>query len=138
MTDKPTPLPIHVLLVEDNPGQVILVRRMLASFPHAVFTLDHALDLESALQLLNKMRPQVILLDLNLPDSMGLDTLRRTREHCPAVPVVVTTVMDDRDTAVAALELGAADFLVKDRIDSHLLGRAILRQAGSDYRVISV
>jgi DNA-binding response OmpR family regulator len=69
----------------------------------------------------------VVLLDLNLPDSHDLDTLHRLRARDSHVPVIVVTGIEDRRTAVEALANGAQDYLVKGRVDGHLLERAILR-----------
>lgn len=118
----------RILLVEDDPADARLVRRKLErelSRPDW-FRLDHASFLQQALDLIGKGDHDVILLDLNLPDSEGVDTVRRVRETEPKTPVVVFTVAGDEETALAALRAGAQDYLVKDELSgAPILHRAI-------------
>ena len=116
----------RVLIVEDNPGDLWLTKRMLAS-DGTEFRLTHASTLSSALEQLSH-RADVVLLDLDLPESQGLDTLRRIREHDSSVPIIILTGMDDRDQAVEALNNGAQEYLIKSQVDGRLLVRAVLRQ----------
>jgi C4-dicarboxylate-specific signal transduction histidine kinase len=118
---------IRILLVEDNPVDALLVRRMLAreAVEPNSYQLDHASALEQALDWLGKKSHDVILLDLNLPDSNGVETVRRVREVEPDLPIVVLTVAGDSDTAVKALRAGAQDYLVKEEITDSVLCRAI-------------
>ena len=117
---------IRVLLVEDCSDDALLVRRQLSreSLPHQCFTLQHAGALRPALDFLGKGETDVVLLDLNLPDSDGVETVLRVREADDAVPIVVFTVTGDHATAAAALRAGAQDYLVKDEIAA---GRALHR-----------
>src|SRR4051812_26017394 len=69
--------------------------------------------------------PQVNLLDLNLPDSSGLDTLAKVRKAAPAVPTVVLTGQDDEETAIAAIAQGAQDFLTKGGTSRELVSRSL-------------
>lgn len=118
---------VRVLLVEDNPVDATLVRRTLARAENqpSSFELDHASALEQALDWLGKKRHDVVLLDLNLPDSNGTETVRRVREVEPDLPIVVFTVAGDSDTAVKALRAGAQDYLVKEEITDSVLLRAM-------------
>lgn len=118
---------VRVLLVEDDPVDAMLVRRMLAheATPQRSFRLDHSAVLEEALDRLGKKSHDVLLLDLNLPDSNGVETVRRVREVEPDLPIVVFTVAGDCDTALKALRAGAQDFLVKGEISEAVLFRAI-------------
>ena len=80
---------LNVLLVEDNPGDARLVREMLLeSGPH-VFELDHTDRLVGALERLDAGGVDVVLLDLSLPDTQGIDTLTRIQKADSAVPIVV-------------------------------------------------
>jgi signal transduction histidine kinase len=117
---------IRVLLVEDCSDDARLVRRQLEreSLPHQRFEVRHAGALQPALDSLGKGETDVVLLDLHLPDSDGVETVLRVREAVPAVPIVVFTVTGDHETAAAALRAGAQDYLVKDEIAA---GRAIHR-----------
>jgi DNA-binding NarL/FixJ family response regulator len=117
---------VQVLVVEDNPGDYALVRHMLARTPGIRFDLIHAPRLSDAVQRL-RLHFDVILLDLGLPDSQDLDTLRRVRAREPLTPILVLTALENRQQAVDALANGAQDYLVKGQIDKQLLVRAILR-----------
>ena len=117
---------IRVLIVEDNPGDFELARRMLESIEVARFTFVHASTLAAALAELDQ-DVALVLLDLNLPDSQDLDTLHRLRSRALSVPILILTGIEDRQKAVQALAQGAQDYLVKGQVDSHLLARAIAR-----------
>ena len=117
----------RVLLIEDDPGDAALVRGDLetAAEESARFRLQHVAALQAGLDQVAKGDVDVILLDLNLPDSCGIDTVVRLRDHDATVPIVVFTVAGDEDTAVAALKAGAQDYLVKDELGGSLLRRSI-------------
>ena len=118
--------PIRVLLVEDNAGDARLVREHLRDADGALpFTLDSFPTLTAAAASLAGSRPDIVLLDLSLPDSFGLETLARWQLTAPELPVVVLTGSDDEALAVAAVREGAQDYLVKGRIDGPLLAQAI-------------
>ena len=115
---------MRVLLVEDNLGDAVLVQE----YVHALepnFVLLHVSDLRQAKQQLEQQTFDAILLDLSLPDAQGLETVRRTRELSPTCPIVVMSGTRDRETAVAALQNGAQDFLVKGRGDGDEIIRAL-------------
>jgi PAS domain S-box-containing protein len=116
---------IQVLLIEDNPGDARLIREMLAESKLQPFSLEHSGSLSEGLDALSKNTPDVILLDIGLPDSGGLDSVHEVRKAAPVIPVVMLTGLDDEKTSVAALQLGVQDYLIKDRIDSNLLVRSI-------------
>ena len=118
--------PIKVLLNEDNPGDVRLIREMLAEAAEARFTLVVADSLQAGLACLEKERAAAVLLDLNLPGSMGLDTLTRLLPHTDGSAVVVLTGLDDHELGVQAVKAGAQDYLVKGQVNCGLLARAIL------------
>src|SRR5262245_43437197 len=96
--------PIPVLLVEDNPGDARLIREMLTDARETRFELHGADCLETGLGLLDEDKFGVVLLDLSLPDSQGLDTFRRLRAYAASVPVVVLTGLDDETLAVQAVQ----------------------------------
>jgi PAS domain S-box-containing protein len=120
---------IQILLVEDNPGDARLVREMLAEAAGdgsgVTFAVTHSRELGQALRALAEGAFQVVLLDLGLPDSQGLDTLRRVLEAAPAAPVLVLSGLGDRELALEAVKAGAQDYLVKGRVDEYSLPRAI-------------
>ncbi|MBM4453914.1 MAG: response regulator, partial [Chloroflexi bacterium] len=109
MTKKPA----EVLLIEDNPGDARLIKEMLGEVPDARFHLDIATRLSAGLESLAQKEPDVILLDLGLPDSQGLETLASVSARAPTTPTVVFTGLDDETTALEAVRRGAQDYLVK-------------------------
>ena len=115
---------MNILLIEDNPGDVRLVREMLAE-EKADFTLSHADRLETGLEYLQQNRYDVVLLDLNLPDSEGFDTFTKLHMKNPEKPVIIMTGMDDKELGLDSVKKGAQDYLVKGRFDSILLMRSI-------------
>jgi two-component system, cell cycle sensor histidine kinase and response regulator CckA len=116
------PSDIHVLLVEDSPTDVLLTEEALAA---SRFQVRSSQRLGDALKLLMAKHYDVILLDLGLPDSQGLDTLRTLRSKNPQVVVVVLTGKDDEELALQALKEGAQDYLVKGDLQAGSLRRAI-------------
>ncbi|MEW5931021.1 MAG: ATP-binding protein [Gemmatimonadota bacterium] len=118
-------MPTRILLVEDNPGDARLIRETLREAESFPFQLTHADRLAAAEERLAAEAFDVVLLDLSLPDAHGLETVRRTLAAGAEVPIIVLTGLDDETTAVAAVQAGAQDYLVKGRIDGTLLARAI-------------
>ncbi|MBI2954678.1 MAG: response regulator [Chloroflexi bacterium] len=116
---------VTVLLVEDNPSDARLVREMLVDVGAAQFELVHVEQLSDALESLAQESFDVVLLDLSLPDTHGMDTLVQMYTAYPGTPVVVLTGMSDVDLAVKALQEGAQDYLVKSRVDGNSLLRSI-------------
>ena len=117
--------PISILLVEDNPADVVLFKEMLGKTNTVKFELTHCNTLGSALTLLSEGSFGVILLDLSLPDGKGLDTVIRTHAAVPDAPIVVMSGLGDEELAVRALHAGAQDYLVKGQVDGNLLIRAM-------------
>ncbi|PYT14330.1 MAG: hypothetical protein DMG59_17650, partial [Acidobacteria bacterium] len=118
---------IRVLLIEDNPGDAKLVRVMLKAATEPGFEVQHVKDLQTGLAQMKSQDFDVLLLDLNLPDSQDLGTLWRAHAHAPSIPIVILTGIEDRQKAMEAMTRGAKDYLVKGKVDAHLLERAILR-----------
>ncbi len=115
-----------VLLVEDNPGDVELIREALSEVRIAPFEIDVADRLGSALsRLTSEPVVDVVLLDLGLPDSAGIETLLELKRVAPSVPVVVLTGRNDEALAVRALQEGAQDYLVKGKGDGDVVARSI-------------
>lgn len=117
----------HILLVEDNLGDAGLLRAAIADLGPALFsfTLRHTDRLAAAMAACQAESFDVVLLDLSLPDSSGLETVRAMRAANPAVPIVVMSGLNDERTAVEAMRLGAQDYLVKGQMDSGMIVRAI-------------
>ena len=118
---------MKILLIEDNAEDVRILRDALAAEPALTFELQHADQLSAGLAALDQTTPDVVLLDLGLPDSHGLETLIAVHEHAPRVPIVILTASDDEGLALQALQRGAQDYLVKGYVQIYrkLLGRSI-------------
>jgi signal transduction histidine kinase len=117
--------PNRILLVEDNPGDARLLREALNDVANYRFDLEHVEQLSHALERLRHEHFDVVLLDLSLPDSQGLENLAPVRDAAPAVPILVLTGLDDEEVAVRALRVGAQDYLVKGQTDGISVVRAI-------------
>ncbi len=117
---------VLLLLVEDNVGDARLLREMLRD--HDMLTeLTHVMSLREAETHLTEHTPppDVILIDLGLPDAQGLEAVRRTHAAAPRVPLVVLTGTDDETLAMLALQEGAQDYLIKGQIEPRQLMRAL-------------
>ncbi len=137
---------IDILLVEDNRTYALLVQEALRD--SSLFRLLHAQQLSEALLLLSQATIAVVLLDLGLPDSQGLETLRKLKESAPGIPVIVLTGHNDEQMALDSVQLGAQEYLVKSELQAGNLRRTIrhvierartekaLREAEAERRVL--
>lgn len=116
---------IRVLIIEDNPVDLRLIEEMLGEINSPSFELESSKRLEDGLKLLLNDNFDILLLDLSLPDSAGLDTFASVYEQAPELPIVILSGFDDEDTAIRAVREGAQDYLVKGQVSSLLLSRAI-------------
>ena len=116
---------LPILLVEDNPEHVEFLRQLLATPELSHFHLETVGSLAEALDWLKTGSISLILLDLTLPDSDGLETFIRVFEAAPQTPLVVLSGINDVGLALETVQLGAQDYLVKGRVDNHLLQRAM-------------
>ena len=116
--------PLKVLLIEDNPGDVRQIQEMLKE-AGSIFDFKWADRLSTGLERLVEEAFDVLLLDLGLPDSQGLDTFTRTHAQTAQIPIIVLTGLADETIAVKAVREGVQDYLIKGQIDSNLLVRAI-------------
>ena len=114
-----------VLLIEDNPGDARLIREMLKEDPSQPFQVLHADRLSSGIEQLARKDTHLVLLDLSLPDSHGIETFAKVYAHSPKVPIIVLSGNDDQQLALYAVKSGAQDYLVKGKIDSALLLKAM-------------
>jgi signal transduction histidine kinase/DNA-binding NarL/FixJ family response regulator len=115
-----------ILMIEDQSGDVYLIRKMLVKTAGSQFVLEHVARLSAGLTRLEKGDVDVLLLDLYLPDSRGLETFRRVHARAPYIPTIVLTGTDDESLALRAVREGAQDYLVKGQISGNLLTRSIL------------
>lgn len=116
---------IKVLLIEDNPGDARLIREALSDTENMKFELRWVDHLRMGIDLLNKDVFDVVLLDLSLPDSQGMETIIDIREQAPIVPIVVLTGLDDEKVAINAVQHGAQDYLIKGQVDSSVIMRSM-------------
>jgi len=114
-----------ILLIEDNPGDARLIELMLAEDPESPFRVSCVDRLSRGLEFLASEKPGLVLLDLSLPDSQGLDTFDKVYAHSPTVPIIVLTGNDDHVIALSAVKTGAQDYLIKGKLDRELLVRAM-------------
>lgn len=115
----------RLLLIEDNPGDAALIRELLDEAAAGPWELSHCDGLSDGLIRAESDHFHVALLDLNLPDSVGVDTVRRLVERVPDLPIVVLTGVADEVAGGQALAVGAQDYLSKDEITPASLGRAL-------------
>ncbi len=117
---------VHVLLVEDNAMDAVLFAGVMQQVKTPKFQIRHVGRLDEALRLCARQPFDIILLDLWLPDSDGINTLQRLFRQVTDVPIVVLTGLDDEQVALEALRHGAEDYLIKRDINNHaLLSRSI-------------
>ncbi|ELY58931.1 bacterio-opsin activator domain-containing protein [Natronolimnohabitans innermongolicus] len=128
---------LEIVLIEDNPGDARLIQEMLRGTEELAQRVSpddsagrtpeitRANRLEDGLETLEQLSADVVLLDLNLPDSEGLETLETVHAESDATPIVVLTGVRDQQVGVQAIQRGAQDFLVKDEVTSELLVRTI-------------
>jgi diguanylate cyclase (GGDEF)-like protein len=124
MMSVPVPA-LKVLVVEDDAAYADLLAHLLAEACGASCHVRCVVRLAKAVAELASAPADLVLLDLNLPDSRGVETVLALRNEAPDVPVVVVTSLPDESAAVIALQAGAQDYLIKDEIDSRLLRRAV-------------
>jgi PAS domain S-box-containing protein len=140
--------PFRVLLVEDSPLDARLILELLRGQHRPVFAPRHADRLSTALEAVREQEFDAILLDLGLPDSQGLGTLARFLEAAPEVPIVVSTGLDDEETGLEAMRLGAQEYVLKNHWSSEGLSRVLryaqerknvdrrLRESEEQYRML--
>src|SRR5687768_6172216 len=116
---------IHALIIEDNAEHSMLLARLLRSSSHPQFAVSESGSLADGLAKLMSDRPEIILLDLSLPDSQGLSTFDQVNLAAGDVPIVVLSGIADVSVAIQALQKGAQDYLVKGHVDNHLLLRSV-------------
>lgn len=128
--------PIRVLLVEEDPAALEVLQEALSAGDEERYQTEWVGELGLALQRLSLGGVDVVLLDLNLPDSEGLATFERANAFAPDVPIVVLTSVDDQSLALRTVQGGAQDYLVKGTVAAPLLVRA-LRYAVERHRLLS-
>jgi len=114
----------RVLLVDNRPDDVHLFEQILGATNTAHYSLATASQLSEVAPQIVRMRPELVVVDLDLPDSKGLETLRCVRDIARETPVIVLTASNDEETGIRALQNGAQDYLLTSEVNQRTLPRA--------------
>lgn len=116
---------LSILVVEDNPADLVIFEGLLWKTRLPINKIFRATSNAIAEELLKQEKPSLILLDLSLPDSVGLESFRHINQLAPAIPIIVLTGLADMDMALETMAAGAQDYLVKGEFDEKLLSKSI-------------
>lgn len=116
---------IKVLLVEDNEGDVRLVKELLSHDCPGKFVIETVNRLQEAIETIKQKEFDVVLTDLSLPDSDGMETISHIQESNSNIPIVVLSGQDSESLATKIVQSGAQDYLVKGQGDGHLISKAL-------------
>jgi DNA-binding response OmpR family regulator len=117
---------LKVLLLEYNPGDAFLIKFYLGESTAPVFNVSHAETVKGALELLSTNTFHIIISDMNLPDSFGVDTIRQILSNYPGNLVIVLTGLTDEEVGLETVRYGAQDFLVKGKFDGKVLVSSVM------------
>src|SRR5580704_10541097 len=117
---------LKVLLIEDNPGDAFLIKFYLGESTSPVFHVSHSEDVKGGLDLLSKDKYDIILSDMNLPDSFGVETIKSILGKYPGNLVIVLTGLTDEEVGLETVRYGAQDFLVKGKFDGKVLISSVM------------
>ena len=117
--------PLHVLLIEDDEDDYVLVRRLLSKIPFASYELEWAASYQAALEAAGEDSHDVCLLDFRLGERDGLELLAELTRRGYRKPIIFLTGQGDHNVDIEAMTLGASDFLVKGELNAPLLERSI-------------
>jgi PAS domain S-box-containing protein len=115
---------INILVIEDNPGDYFLVKEYLED-AFTASTIYHADTLKNGIDILEQRQVDVILLDLTLPDGMGISSFQTIHAKAPGVPIIILTGLGDTAIALESLKVGAQDYIVKDDSNTTVLNKSI-------------
>lgn len=116
---------INILLIEDNPGDVRLVQEILKETTEFTLNLLIAPNLSRGLKYIAAENLHVILLDLNLPESRGIQTFEQVQKFALNIPVIIMSILSDKELIYQAMKAGAQDYLIKGQLENEALLRAI-------------
>jgi PAS domain S-box-containing protein len=117
--------PLHVLIVEDNPADAILLSECISETPIVTASIAHSGGLADALQLLREKHYDIIFLDLSLPDANQEESIEHIRNVAVHTPIIVVSGMSDQHLALKTITQGAQDYIFKDKLESELLAKSI-------------
>lgn len=112
---------IKILLIEDNQGDAYLIEEYLEEFATFSYELNHVGTLNKAIAVLNFQPFNVILLDLELPDSYSINTFLSIHNKYPEIPIIILTGLNDEKVRAKAIKEGAYDFLIKGQTECRLI-----------------
>ena len=115
----------RILIIEDNFKDVRLIQEMLKEIPSFNFEFKHVERLDEGLECIKNDNFDVLLLDLNLPDSFGIETFIKSYKSAPHLPIVILSGAADEEAALDAVHEGAQDYLMKGEVDGKLLARSV-------------
>lgn len=116
---------VNLLLIEDNPGDANYLRALLTENRKLEFNIKRANRVAEGLELIRQGGIDIVLSDLHLPDSQGMETVRQVRAAARDIPIIMLTSLDDEEFAAQAVHAGAQDYLVKGDVDAVIMIRAI-------------
>ena len=116
---------VKIMLIEDNGADARFIREMFKEISKPKYELKHVTSLKDGFKYLEEDPADILLLDLSLPDSSGLETFVKAHEYDPELPIVILSGLDDEEVAIRAVRHGAQDYLMKGEVNSKLLSRAI-------------
>ncbi|HLF47674.1 MAG TPA: PAS domain-containing protein, partial [Chitinophagaceae bacterium] len=117
--------PLRLLVVEDNPGDYVLLEQYLQMTGLAIENISQAGTLSEAISLIKENEFDLALLDLSLPDSRSIETFTQLNKEASAVPIIVLSGLSDMEVVLKAISLGAQDYLIKGEFFEKLLGKSI-------------
>jgi PAS domain S-box-containing protein len=117
---------LHILVVDDNPGDQFLISELLGETYLQISAIEKAVSVKDTIILLQQKPVDIVLLDLSLSDSQGIDTFLQVNQYAKNIPVVILSGLNDLNTATDAIALGAQDFLMKGEFNEKLLEKTIL------------
>ena len=119
------PPDVIVLIIEDNQDHALFLSHLLSTSSYPKYEVIEASTLREGLELLKSAEPHLVMLDLSLPDSQGLETFERLSAEATDIPIVVLSGITDVSIAIQTLQKGAQDYLVKGHVDNELLLRSL-------------
>ena len=117
---------INILYIEDDEDHAMLFMDVLSSITHFLYKIIHKKNLTDGIKALRQQDFSLVILDLGLPESSGLETLLKMISHCTHIPIIVLTSNNDFQLGIEAIKSGAADFLTKEEVSMNSVARVIL------------
>ncbi|MDI7219173.1 histidine kinase dimerization/phosphoacceptor domain -containing protein [Leptospira santarosai] len=115
-----------VLLIEDSNADYRLIREYLDESQSPSFRISRSADFSAGLSIISNENPDLVMLDLSLPDCAGLDALSEIKRKFPRIPVIICSGAEDKEITVNALQIGAQDYVYKGKFDSYSLSRSLV------------